>query len=306
MESKRPLIVIGGPTGVGKTAAAIEVALKIGAEIISADSRQVYQQMSIGTGRPSAEELASVPHHLLGHIDIHRHYNASDFEREALSCLQDIWSRGRQAIVCGGTGLYIQTLCDGMDEMPPADMKIRNELEERFSQEGIGFLQDYIKAHDPDLIPQIDMQNQKRLIRAVEVIMVSGQPYSSFRKGRKTDRDFEPIYFCLNLPREELYAKIRQRVLKMIDNRWLDEAQALYANRHLKALHTVGYRELFDYFDGNTDLPTTIDLIQTHTCQYARRQLTWFRRDSRYIWVSSAEEMLDKLSEYGLREVSLG
>jgi tRNA dimethylallyltransferase len=301
MGSKRPLIVIGGPTGVGKTAAAIAVAQKINAEIISADSRQVYQQMSIGTGRPSPEELAAVPHHLLGHVDIHRHYNASDFEREALICLQDIWARGRQAIVCGGTGLYIQTLCDGMDEMPPADMQIRNELEERFSQEGIDFLQDYIESHDPDLISQIDMQNQKRLIRAVEVMMVSSQPYSSFRKGGKVERDFEPVYFCLNLPQEELYARIRQRVLKMIADHWEEEARRLYPERHLKALHTVGYRELFDYFDGKTDLATAIDLIQTHTSQYARRQLTWFRRDSRYVWVSSAHEMLDKLSEFGLR-----
>lgn len=190
MGSKRPLIVIGGPTGVGKTAAAIEIASKLNAEIISADSRQVYQQMSIGTGRPSQEELETVPHHLIGHVDIHRHYNASDFEHDALMSLEDIWSRSKHAIVCGGTGLYIQTLCDGMDEMPPADMNIRNELEERFLKEGIGFLQDFITLHDPDVIPQIDMQNQKRLIRAVEVIMVSGMPYSSFRKGSRVERDF--------------------------------------------------------------------------------------------------------------------
>jgi tRNA dimethylallyltransferase len=299
MGNKRPLIVIGGPTGVGKTAAAIEIALKLDAEILSADSRQVYQQMSIGTGRPSQEELATVPHHLLGHVDIHRHYNASDFERDALLSLEDIWSRSKHAIVCGGTGLYIQTLCDGMDEMPPADMNIRNELEERFLKEGIGFLQDFITLHDPDVIPQIDMQNQKRLIRAVEVIMVSGMPYSSFRKGGRVERDFEPMYFCLNLPREELYARIRQRVLKMVEDGWEAEARLLYPERHLKALHTVGYRELFDYFDGKTDLATAIDLIQTHTCQYARRQLTWFRRDSRYVWVSSADGLMGHLSARG-------
>jgi tRNA dimethylallyltransferase len=299
MSNKPLLFVIGGPTGVGKTAAAIELAQKINAEIVSADSRQVYQQMSIGTGWPSEEELATVPHHLLGHVDIHQHYNASEFERDALMCLKDIWARSKHAIVCGGTGLYIQTLCDGMDEMPPADMSIRNELEERFLKEGIGFLQDFIKIHDPVLIPQIDMQNQKRLIRAVEVIMVSGMPYSSFRKGSRVERDFEPMYFCLNLPREELYARIRQRVLKMIENGWEEEARLLYPERHLKALHTVGYRELFDYFDGETDLATAIDLIQTHTCQYARRQLTWFRRDSRYVWVSSADELMGHLSARG-------
>jgi tRNA dimethylallyltransferase len=292
MPAKKPLLVIGGPTGVGKTAAAIQVAQHWQAEIISADSRQVYQGMAIGTGHPSSEQLAAVPHHLIGHIDIQEHYNASDFEREALNAIASISARDKNAIICGGTGLYIQTLCDGMDDMPPADMAIRAELEQQARVEGISFLQDYIKVHDPLLAKQIDMQNPKRLIRAVEVMKVSGKPYSAFRTGRKVERDFEPLYFCMDLPRDILYAQIRRRVQNMMEQGWEAEAQRLYPFRYLKALHTVGYRELFDFFDGKTDRNTAIELIQTHTCQYARRQLTWFRRDARYIWVSSAQEIL--------------
>jgi tRNA dimethylallyltransferase len=245
--------------------------------------------MNIGVGKPSADEMNVVPHHLIGHVDIATHYHASSFEKDALSVLDAIYQNKNIAILCGGTGLYIQTLCDGMDEVPPADMQIRQQLEEQVKQEGIAGLQDFIRHNDPELAAKMDMQNPKRLIRSVEVMKVSGRSFSSFRKGQKAQRDFEPIYICLDMPREELYARIRTRVDKMLSEGWLEEARSLYTFRQLKALQTVGYRELFDYIEGKTDWPATVELIKTHTCQYARRQLTWFRRDQRYVWLKAEE-----------------
>ena len=289
MSSAKKLIIIAGPTGIGKSALAIELALEYQTAVVSADSRQVYRQMSIGVGKPSEEEMKTVPHFLIGHVDIHDHYHAADFERDALRCLEEIYASKDTAILCGGTGLYIQTLCDGMDEVPPADMALRQQLEDRVRAEGIAFLQDLVQEKDPELAATMDMQNPKRLIRAAEVITVSGRTYTSFRQGRKVSRPFEPIFICLDMERDTLYKRIHQRVDNMLAAGWLEEAQGLMAFRHLKALQTVGYRELFDYLDGKADWSTTVELIKTHTCQYARRQLTWFRRDKRYVWLKNEE-----------------
>lgn len=289
MSSAKKLIIIAGPTGIGKSALAIDLALEYQTAVISADSRQVYRQMSIGVGKPSEEELNTVPHYLIGHVDINDHYHAADFEWDALRCLEEIYATKDTAILCGGTGLYIQTLCDGMDEVPPADMALRQQLEDQVKAEGIAFLQAMIQDKDPELAATMDMQNPKRLIRAAEVITVSGRTYTSFRQGRKVSRPFEPIFICLDMERDTLYERIRQRVDNMLAAGWLKEAQGLMAFRHLKALQTVGYRELFDYLDGKADWSTTVELIKTHTCQYARRQLTWFRRDKRYVWLKNEE-----------------
>lgn len=287
-ENKK-LIIIAGPTGIGKTALSIELALQYQTEIVSADSRQVYRQMNIGVGKPSEKEMKKVPHHLVGHVDLHDHYHAADFERDALGCLEKIYHQHHTAILCGGTGLYIQTLCDGMDEVPPADMALRHQLEERVMAEGIAFLQAFVREKDPELAATMDMQNPKRLIRAAEVITVSGRTYTSFRQGRKVERTFEPIFICLDMERDALYERIRQRVDAMLAAGWLEEAENLRAFRHLKALQTVGYRELFDFLDGKADWSSTVELIKTHTCQYARRQLTWFRRDKRYVWLKNED-----------------
>jgi len=294
------LIVIGGPTAVGKTALAIALAQELDTEIVSADSRQIYRQLNIGVGRPSPEELAAVPHHLIGYADIHQHYHAADFEQDALRVLDEIYSRQNTAILCGGTGLYIQTLCDGIDDIPSADPVIRQQLEERFLSEGIGFLQDFVREKDPDLVPVIDMQNPKRLIRAVEVCLQTGERYSSFRKGKKATRNFSPRFFCLHTERAQLYGNIRKRVLQMLQDGWVEEARELLPYQTLKALHTVGYRELFDYLEGKVSYQDTIELIVTHTCQYARRQLTWFRRDPRFHWVTSLEEVRNSLKGISL------
>lgn len=301
-EDAKKLIVVGGPTGVGKTALAIELAQHFTAEIISADSRQVYQQLKIGVGRPSDTELNSVKHHLIGHVDIEQHYNAADFESDALQCLKEIFSKNQTAILCGGTGLYIQTLCDGMDALPAADLELRAQLEAQFHSEGIAFLQEYIQTHDPELMSSIDMQNHKRLIRAVEIMMISGEAYSSLKKGRKTTREFQPVFFCLSMNRDVLKQRINKRVDQMIEEGWLEEAKTLFDKRHLKSMQTVGYRELFDFIEGKSSWESTVELIKTHTWQYARRQLTWFRRDERYTWVESKDEILNKLAELQTRE----
>lgn len=289
------LVIIGGPTAIGKTKAAIFLAEKLNTEIISADSRQIYQQLKIGVGRPSEKELKTVNHHLIGTVDIAQHYHAADFEMDALSILNEIYQKKSDAIVCGGTGLYIKTLCDGIDDMPEIQPEIRNSLNEEFEQNGIEFLQEFIKEKDPELVAQIDMNNHKRLIRATEMIIQTGQPFSSFRIGKKADRNFTPQMFCLYDDREIIRKNIEIRVHQMIEDGWIDECKQVLPHRDMKALQTVGYKEIFNYLDGNMSLEETINWIIIHTHQYAKRQLVWFRKDKRYIWVKSAEEIHDHL-----------
>ncbi|MCO5229821.1 MAG: tRNA (adenosine(37)-N6)-dimethylallyltransferase MiaA [Chitinophagales bacterium] len=298
MPTKTPqLIVIGGPTAIGKTSLAIELAQKLQTEIISADSRQIYKQLNIGVGRPSKNELSLVKHHLIANIDIQQHYHTADFERDALTILEDIYSKKDVAIICGGTGLYIQTLIDGIDNMPEIQIEIRQQLNKRFEEEGISFLQDYIQKNDPELLGSIDINNPKRLIRAVEVMLQTREKYSSFRKGVAVKRNFEAHLFCLYDEREIIKSNIEKRVLKMLQDGWVEECKSLLPFRHLKALQTVGYREIFDYLDGEFNYQEMVQAITIHTQQYAKRQLTWFKRDKRYQWVKNIEE-LSKIMNY--------
>lgn len=297
LNRKPQLIVIGGPTAIGKTKMAIEVAQNLNTEIISADSRQIYKQLKIGVGRPSDEELLTVQHHLIGGIDISRHYHAADFEKDALQILENIYRQKDTAVVCGGTGLYIQTLCDGIDEMPDIDISLRTSLNNRFQEEGIQFLQELIREKDPDLVAVVDMNNHKRLIRAAEVILQTGQPFSFFRKNNKSERFFEPAFFCLYNERDIIRKNIEIRVRKMFEDGWIEECRTLLPYRHLKALQTVGYKEIFEYFDGKNNLNDTIQLIIVHTCQYARRQLTWFKKDKRYEWITSINDLNYRLNK---------
>lgn len=292
MPNDRPkVIVIGGPTAIGKTKMAIELAEKIQTEIISADSRQIYRQLKIGVGRPSDDELNRVKHHLIGTVDIQQHYHAADFERDALEILDQIFQKNNTAIVCGGTGLYIQTLADGIDEMPDVDPALRNQLNQRFEEEGIGFLQELIREKDPDLVAQVDMNNHKRLIRAAEIILQTGQPFSMLRKKNIKERPFDMQFFCLYNDREVIRKNIEKRVHQMFEDGWVEECENLYESRNLKALQTVGYKEIFQHIDGQETLENTKNLIITHTYQYAKRQLTWFKRDTRYQWILSSDEL---------------
>lgn len=295
MVNKPTVIVIGGPTAIGKTKMAISLAEHLDTEIISADSRQIYHQLKIGVGRPSDEELARVKHHLIGTVDIQDHYHAADFERDALQILDNIFQEKSTAIVCGGTGLYIQTLVDGIDQMPDVDPQIREQLNNRFEKEGIEFLQKIILEKDPELISSIDMKNHKRLIRAAEIIIQTGQPFSILRKNNIVQRPFDTRFFCLYDDREIIRSNIEKRVYEMIDEGWVEECENLLPFKHLKALQTVGYKEIFQYLDGQLDWDTTQQLIITHTYQYAKRQLTWFKRDARYSWVKNIQELYYEL-----------
>lgn len=279
MSVKKKLIVIGGPTASGKTDFAIQLAQHFGTEIISADSRQFYSEMSIGTAKPQLSDLARVKHHFIGNLSIHEPYSVGDFERDVLGVLHSIFEKNDVAIMVGGTGLYIRAVCEGLDEFPDVPLSIRNEFEAIFEKQGIEALQNLLQEVDYEYFTQVDIQNPMRLIRALSVWKVSGKPFSSFRSGVKVARNFTPIYMALDLPREVLYDRINRRVDIMMADGLLEEAKALYPFKHLNALQTVGYTELFAHFDGQMTLGEAVDKIKQHTRNYAKRQMTWFRKN---------------------------
>lgn len=288
--------VIAGPTAVGKTAVAIELALRLGTSIISADSRQCYREMTIGTAKPTEEELAQVQHYFINSHSVTEHLTTADFERLALGYLEDIFKTSTSAVVCGGTGLYIKSLCEGIDEMPDLDDAIERDINEQYQQKGIEWLQTAIQQEDPEFYKQGEIQNPVRIIRALSFVRSTGKSILTYRTGTKTVRPFNIIKIALYLPREVLYDRINRRVDIMMEQGLLDEVQKLYPQRHLKNLQTVGYSELFDYIDGKYTLEEAIDKIKQHTRNYAKRQLTWFRKDKEFHWLEADEEnMIDRI-----------
>lgn len=274
------LIVIGGPTGSGKTDLAIRLALHFGAEIISADSRQVYRELPIGTAAPDEAQLAQVKHHLIGHKSIHEPYNAGLFAREAELILESLFKLNPIQILVGGTGLYIKALLDGIDELPEVSPDIRTKVMDWYTSKGLSFLQEQLQLKDPVYAAQVDLENKARLIRALELIESSGKPYSALRTGKTRKRNFKVLYLLTDLPRADLYARINQRTNLMLDKGWLEETRNLLPYKSLKALQTVGYTELFAFLEGNNTWETTVELIQQNTRRYAKRQLTWFRNQT--------------------------
>jgi tRNA dimethylallyltransferase len=273
------LLVITGPTAIGKTAKAIELAQKFNTEIISCDSRQMYRQMRIGTAVPSDEELAAVKHHFIGNLSIFDYYNISMFEQECLALLESLFVKHEIVIMCGGSGLYIDAICDGIDDFPTVDVQLREVVSMWYNTEGIEYLRRQLKMLDPEHYARVDLQNHKRIMKAIEVSLQTGKPYSSFLTAQKRKRPFDIEKIVMNCPsREELYNKINARTTKMMEEGLLEEAEKLYPHRHLNALNTVGYKELFDYFDGTHDLRTAVELIQRNTRRYAKRQITWFAK----------------------------
>jgi tRNA dimethylallyltransferase len=295
----KKLIVVAGPTAIGKTAAAIQIAEYFKTEIISADSRQFFREMKIGTAPPSPEELKRVTHYLAGSHSITEEYNVAAFEAEALEILSKIFQSNDYAVMVGGSGLYIKAVCEGLDEVPGADDSVREELTWKYREYGISYLQEELYSRDPEHYKSMDIHNPRRLIRALEVCLTSGRPYSSFRKGAKKQREFETIRIGLDLPREDLYRNINKRVDKMMEEGLLEEARSLYPVRHLNALQTVGYKELFEYFDGKADLEDAVEKIKQNTRRYAKRQLTWFRRDPYIRWFQpgNTEEIIRYIKE---------
>ncbi len=275
--SNKLLVVIGGPTGVGKTDMAIQLAQHYQTEIISADSRQVYQELNIGVGKPSASQLNAIPHHLIGHISIQQEYSVAHYTNEALKLLDELFLHHDIVMLTGGTGLYVKALIEGFDDIPEVEDGITERWTSAWKEQGIDFILKSLKDLDPAYLEMVDKANSRRIIRALAVSESSGKPFSSFLKGEPIKRPFNILPIVLSLPREELYARIDQRVLHMISQGWEDEARSLYPFRHLKALDTVGYKELFEYFDGKTSLPEAIIAIQQSTRRYAKRQMTWWR-----------------------------
>ena len=286
MKKNHPkLIVITGPTAVGKTSVAIEVARRLNTEIISCDSRQMYREMRIGTAVPTDEELSAVPHHLIGNLSIHDYYNVSMFEQECLQLLDQLFTKHQTVVMTGGSGLYIDALCRGIDDFPTVDPEIRKTVTGWFETEGVEYLRRQLKMLDPEHYAKVDLRNHKRIMKAIEVSLQTGKPYSSFLTAQERKRPFDVEKFVLNRPREELFERINLRTTQMMHEGLLEEAKTLYPFRHLNALNTVGYKELFAYMDGQSDLETAIELIRRNTRRYAKRQITWFARDSDMIWM---------------------
>jgi tRNA dimethylallyltransferase len=286
MDSKKnTLIVIAGPTASGKTAVGIELAQQLGTEIISADSRQFYGEMAIGTAKPSPDELAQAPHHFINSHSISDTFTVGNFEQEGLALLNKLFSQQQTAIMVGGSGLYIKAICEGFDQLPVVDPAIREQLNMAYALYGIGYLQDKLKQADPDYYREVDSHNPQRLIRALEVFEGSGMPFSSYRTAVKNERPFNMLKIGLLLPREKLYERINLRVDEMIKQGLVDEVRSLLPYRHLNALNTVGYSEIFDYLDGKTDLQTAIDRVKQNTRRFAKRQMTWFNKDKEIHWM---------------------
>jgi len=279
MSKKNFLIVVGGSTASGKTEMAIHLARHYGTVILSADSRQFYREMNIGTAKPTAAERATVPHYFIDSLSIEDTYSAGAFERDALALLQKLFQTHRIVVLVGGSGLFIKALCEGLDVFPPVPAAIKQALEDRYQREGIAFLQAELKRVDPEYAQKVDLNNPHRLLRALAIYRASGRPFSSFRRRHAPPREFRPVYLQMHLPRPELYRRINQRVDDMLKAGLEEEARRLYPFRNRPALDTVGYREFFEYFDGQHSLEETVRLIKRNTRRYAKRQLTWMRRD---------------------------
>lgn len=287
----KELIVISGPTAVGKTSLAINLAKEINTEIISADSRQFYKELNIGVARPSQKELNSIKHHFIGHISIQDNYNAGEYEAEAIEKINSLFQKYEKLVITGGSGMYIDAITKGMDNLPNVDKSIREELNELFKDNGITLLQEELMEKDIEYYNIVDKQNHIRLIRALEIIRQTGKTFTSFRTNPKKKRDFKIKKFVLIRDREELIQRINQRVDIMVGEGLIEEARELYPFRDLNALNTVGYKELFKYFDNKISLEEAIEEIKINTRKYAKRQVTWFRKDKDYTWLSADKEI---------------
>lgn len=278
------LIVIVGPTGVGKTAVAIQLARHFNTEIISADSRQLFREIPVGTAAPSKEEMQGITHHFIGNLSVAERCDAGRWATEARQLIDELFKKYSVLICAGGSGLYVNALLNGMDELPERDEALRNDLTKLFQEKGITVLQNLLRDMDPEYFETVDINNHKRLIRAIEVCTLSGGKYSELRTNTARALPFRVVKIGLELEREELYDRINRRVDLMIQNGLEAEARSVLPFRDNNALATVGYRELFDYFDGKTSLPEAVELIKQHSRNYAKRQMTWWRRDNEIKW----------------------
>ncbi|MFZ6023164.1 MAG: tRNA (adenosine(37)-N6)-dimethylallyltransferase MiaA [Bacteroidota bacterium] len=302
--SSRTVIIVAGPTAVGKTSVAIQLAQQFGTEIISVDSRQCYREMNIGVARPSSKELEAVPHHFVASHSIQEEINAGVFEQYALAKTEVLFANHPVIIMTGGSGLYIKAFCEGIDEMPSIPSAIRKKIIQAYEENGLLWLQEQVQQKDPVFWQIAEQQNPQRLIRALEFAEATGKSITAFRAGKKAERPFRMIQIGLEMQRALLNQRINQRVDIMMQSGLLEEVKSLVPFQYLNALQTVGYQEIFDYLDGKTDLNKAVELIKQHTRQYAKRQMTWFKKDSSIHWVNVAvnveEQITAVLKEYNL------
>jgi tRNA dimethylallyltransferase len=299
MASAKTLIVVVGPTAIGKTTMAIDLAQHFQTEILSADSRQFFKEMEIGTAKPSAAELASAPHHFINSHSVDTLFSTGDFENQALELLETLFQKHDTVIMVGGSGLYIDALCNGLDKLPDIDLKVREGLNDRFAHEGISFVQDLLKEYDPEYFEKVDQSNPQRMIRGVEFFLSTGQKLSSFLTSTKKQRPFNIIKIGLNTDRPVLYERINNRVEQMLHHGLVEEVKSLQSFRAYNALNTVGYSEIFNYLDGNASLQEAVDKIKQNTRRFAKRQLTWFKKDVTTAWFepNQTAEVIQYLEE---------
>ncbi len=290
MSNKR-LIVVAGPTAVGKTAECIRLAQMLNTEIVSADSRQFYKEMNIGVARPSESELATVPHHLIAHISVCQDYNVAMYEREALEVIEELFRRKDDIVLTGGSGLYVNAVCNGIDDIPDKDEGIRQELNDLFAEQGLEPLQRELQERDPEYWKIVDKQNHIRLIRALEVCRQTGRTFTSFRSQKKTQRNFDIVRIGIKRSRENLLERIYQRVDCMLEQGLIEEVKGLYEYKNLQALNAVGYKEIFDFLDGKTSLQEAVEQIKINTRRYAKRQMTWFCKDKEIQWLDAEKDL---------------
>lgn len=291
------LISIVGPTAIGKTSTGIALAKHYQTEIISADSRQFFKEMEIGTAVPSKEELAAAKHHFIQHISVEDDYSVGDFETEAIEKLNELFQQHDKVLMVGGSGLYVKAVLEGLDEFPKVDASIREQLNLQLEEKGIEKLQQQLKELDPVYAEKVDLENPHRIIRALEICIGSGKPYSGFLNNPSAERNFNAIKIGLTAARELIYKRIEKRVDLMMEQGLLEEAKSVYPNRDVNALNTVGYKELFQFFDGNWTLDFAISEIKKNTRRFAKRQLTWFRKDKEIEWFNY-DTPLDRIIDF--------
>ena len=296
----KKLIVILGPTGVGKTSLCLHIAKEYNVPVINADSRQMFKELPIGTAAPTIKEQEQAKHYFVGNLTVDKYYNASMFENDVLSLLDILFKQQDIALMSGGSMMYIDAVCNGIDDIPTVDTQIRQRLKERYEQEGLESIIQELRQLDPEYYNIVDKKNHKRVIHALEICLSTGKAYSSFRNNVRKTRPFQIIKIGLTRNREELYSRIDQRVDEMISNGLLKEAANMYPQRNLNALNTVGYKELFDYIDGKTDLQEAIFKIKSNTHKYCRKQLTWFKRDPEIKWFTpeNVEEIINYINSF--------
>lgn len=287
--AEKTLVVVTGPTGVGKTAVAIRLARDLGTEIVSADSRQIFRDIPIGTAAPTAEEQAEVKHHFVGILGLEDYYSAAQFEADVLALLPALFEKSDYVVMCGGSMMYVDAVCKGIDELPTISDAVRRDVAERLERDGADAMREELRRLDPVYYNQVDLNNMKRVAHAVEICLEAGCPYSELRTNSVKERPFRIVKIGLNLPREQLFDRINRRVLKMVDEGLVDEVRRVYPLRRLNSLNTVGYKELFAWLDGTMDYDTAVARIQKNTRVYAKKQLTWYAKDPDIRWMEPTD-----------------